>query len=126
MADPQEILIVDPQPGAGDLMAVKLKKSGYAVTVTSTIGGAIQALARLDKPYAAVLVHIHRDTKGLSAFPQQVKTLPKLAAQPFLVGYASRGDGKALELAHQSGFQDSFFKPIEQAELIKLVKKWLP
>ena len=117
-----DILVVDDEQGYRDLFTYMLEPLGMNVTC---VCNGLQALEKLnEKVYDLVLMDVHMPEMG---GPETLKRIKIKWPNQKVVIFSSSSDPeyKFEKLAEQQGVIECLFKPVDDAEIRRVLKKAL-
>jgi two-component system KDP operon response regulator KdpE len=118
----KKILIVEDDPDIRKSMNVRLKASGYDVFVASDVITAV-IMARKHEPDLIILDLGLPGGDGFHVI-DRLKIVPTLALIPIII-VSGRTGLPNQERAHEAGVQAFLQKPVENAELLAVIRKTL-
>ena len=113
----KRVLVVDDEPGVGNVLRIKLRIAGYDVTTTTSGAKAIE-LVRTQEPDVVLLDILMPDVSGFDVL-EKVRTFSSV---PIIVFTARR---EVVEEAMQNGANDSITKPFDPDQLIEKIESVL-
>jgi len=116
----QSVLIVDDVPDVTEMIGLFLKHAGYEVATADSAPAALQ-LAN-EKVFDVIISDIGMPEMNGYQFAESLRTRAEYQGTPIIAvtGYSEYDDrGRAL----QSGFNAHLTKPIDPAELLKLMNE---
>ena len=111
-----EVLVVDDEVDARDLVTAVLVRAGARVRTAGSVGEAISLLQ--EQKFDVLLSDIGLPAEDGYAFIRRVRELNQTVPAAALTAYAGPGDHKR---ALEAGFQAHVTKPIEPTDLVLLV-----
>ncbi|MBI4283948.1 MAG: response regulator [Chloroflexi bacterium] len=117
MATKKRVLVVDDEPGIGNVLRIKLGLSGYDV-ITTTSGAEAIELIRSQKPDIVLLDIIMPDVDGLAVL-EQVRPFSSVP----IIAFSARRE--ATESALKIGATDSIAKPFDPDQLVRKIESVL-
>ena len=117
-----DVLVVDDEQGYRDLFTFMLEPLGMKVTC---VCNGLQALEKLnEKVYDLVLMDVHMPEMNS---PETLKKIKVLWPDQKVVIFSSSSDPKYKfeKLAEQQGVIECLFKPVDDAEIRRVLKKAL-
>lgn len=119
----KHILIVDDEPAWLKLMGRTLRDAGYLV---KEVGSGDAALTALEKYRPDLILSDLRmpDMNGFDLL-DHIKKLPKVSSTP-VVFLSAIDDFHAKKVARELGAVACISKPIDEEEVVALLKKYLP
>ncbi len=117
MIDPvdtkKRVLVVDDEPGIGNILRIKLRLAGYEV-ITTTSGAEAIELVRTNEPDVVLLDILMPDVTGFDVL-ERVRTFSSV---PIIV-FTARRD--IAERAMKCGANDSIAKPFDPDQLVEKI-----
>jgi len=113
----KHVLVVDDEPGVGNVLRIKLRIAGFDVTTTTSGAKAIE-LVRTQEPDVVLLDILMPDVSGFEVL-EKVRTFSSV---PIIVFTARR---EVVEEAMQNGANDSITKPFDPDQLIEKIESVL-
>src|SRR5438552_9058480 len=118
------VLIVDDDPDTADTMVILLSHWGFQATAVRCGVEALQA-AQVTSPPDVILLDIGMPgMDGLEVARRLRKEVPGNGRRPFLIAVSGYGDPQTRTQAQQSGIDLQLVKPVDPAELEKLLKRF--
>ncbi len=109
-----QVLVVDDEPGIGNVLRIKLRLCGYDV-ITTTSGAEAIELIRVKKPDVVLLDILMPEVSGFDVL-DRVRTF---SAVPIIV-FTARRD--IVEVAMKNGATDSIAKPFDPDQMVKKIE----
>lgn len=117
-----EILVAEDNPVNQMLAGALLRKLGYAYRMVANGAEAVAAVHEAD--YAMVLMDVHMpDVDGLDA-TRQIRDMSGAAANIPIVALTAGAMEEDRQSCLAAGMNDYISKPIEEAELQRVLQKW--
>ena len=113
----KRVLVVDDEPGIGNVLRIKLRLAGYDVTTTTSGAEAIE-LIRTRKPDIVVLDILMPDVSG---FDVMEKVRP-FSSVPIIACTARR---EIAEIAVKNGANDFIAKPFDPDQMVQKIRSVL-
>ena len=117
------ILLVDDDPDIGESTAMMMRLSGYEVETASDLDAALQAARRLRPQLVLVDLALPR-TDGYEV-ARELRKLPEMDSGVSYVAVSGFGRPEDFERTEQAGFARLMVKPVDPAELDRLVRSLL-
>ncbi len=122
MRNPARILIVDDKPQNVDILATRLKASGYEI-LTANDGQEGLAIAREKHPDLILLDIMMPKMDGIEVC-QRIKGDDSLPFMPIVL-VTAKSDSKDIIAGLEAGAEEYLTKPVEQGALVARVKSML-
>jgi len=106
----KRVLVVDDEPGIGNILRIKLRLHGYDVITTTSGADAIEII-RTGQPDIVLLDILMPNVSGMDVLEQ----VRKFSAVPIIVFTARR---EIVESALQCGANDSISKPFDPDQVV--------
>jgi two-component system KDP operon response regulator KdpE len=106
----KRVLVVDDEPGIGNILRIKLRLHGYEVITTTSGADAIEII-RTGQPDLVLLDILMPNVSGMEVLEQ----VRKFSAVPIIVFTARR---EIVESALKCGANDSISKPFDPDQVI--------
>jgi DNA-binding response OmpR family regulator len=106
----KRVLVVDDEPGIGNILRIKLRLHGYDVMTTTSGADAIEII-RTGQPDIVLLDILMPNVSGMDVLEQ----VRKFSAVPIIVFTARR---EIVESALQCGANDSISKPFDPDQVV--------
>jgi DNA-binding response OmpR family regulator len=106
----KRVLVVDDEPGIGNILRIKLRLHGYDVITTTSGADAIEII-RTGQPDIVLLDILMPNVSGMDVL-EQVRAFSSV---PIIVFTARR---EIVESALQCGANDSIFKPFDPDQVV--------
>lgn len=119
---PEQIMIVDDDPGLLALIGVILKRAGYTVHKATDAFVALEALES-DAPDLFILDVMMPLMNGFELC-RKIREQPETAKTPVII-LSARGDAESVQEGYDAGADDYLTKPIFHNDLIEKVRKTL-
>jgi signal transduction histidine kinase/CheY-like chemotaxis protein len=118
--EPRSIVIIEDQADAREVLALALELAGHRVWSAAT-GREGVALARRERPDLVLIDIGLPDVDGYAVCRQLRDTL---GAEPVVVALSGYGQPEDRERSANAGFDGHIVKPVEPAELMRLVSSF--
>ncbi|MGH2568300.1 MAG: response regulator [Bacteroidota bacterium] len=123
MEGKKHILVVDDEPSWLSAVTMVLKSKGYEVKTAVNGTDALKALAHF-KPDLILSDIRMPDLNGFDLL-DMVKKNPAIAATP-VVFLSAIDDFHARKIARELGAADYILKPVDEADMLSALEKYLP
>ena len=110
----KRVLVVDDEPGIGNILRIKLKFHGYEVLTTTSGAEAIE-LVRTQKPDIVLLDILMPDVTGMDVL-DRVRTFSQVP----IVVFTAKPD--IVQFAMKLGASDSIAKPFDPDQVVKKIE----
>jgi CheY-like chemotaxis protein len=115
---PKRILVIEDDADAREMMRLLLSRDGHHVEVAEDGFSGIERLRTLRPEIALIDVGL----PGMDGYEvARVTRSDSPDTRPYLVAVTGYGQARDVELAHEAGFDAHLVKPVQFAELRRLI-----